>query len=150
MFFLRFLVTKHPEDSLYALAMHLLMRICPRKTFLSSALSKRLNSAGGEHLARLLAVEYMETGCFELAVSAILRSSHNRESLASTPQLCLAACLIQIASSRNTYNKLDFTNRSAICLASYEGIAESKDESLFNKGRWYAQVKLNHKAIACF
>lgn len=56
LFFLRFLVAKHPEDSLYVLAMHLLMRICPKKTFLSSALSKRLNSPGGEYLAQLLAV----------------------------------------------------------------------------------------------
>lgn len=150
MFFLRYLVTKHPEDSLYVLSMHLLMRICPKKTFLSSALSKRLDNPGGEHLAKLLAVEYMETGCFELAVSAILRSSQSGESLGPTPQLCLAACLIQIASSRNTYNKLDFTNRSAICLASYEGVVKDRFEGLFNKGRWYAQVKLNHKAIDCF
>jgi len=77
-FFLRFLVTRHPEDSLYALSMHLLMKICSKKTFLSSALGKRLNNPGGEHLARLLAVEYMETGCFDLAISAILRSSHNK------------------------------------------------------------------------
>lgn len=59
LFFLRYLVTKHPEDPLYVLATHLLMRICPKKTFLSSALSKRLGSPGGEHLAKLLAVEYM-------------------------------------------------------------------------------------------
>lgn len=47
LFFLRFLVTKHPEDSLYALAMHLLLRICPKKAILNSALSKRLNNPGG-------------------------------------------------------------------------------------------------------
>lgn len=122
MFFLRYLVTKHPEDELYVLAMHLLMRICPKKTFISSALSKRLNNPGGEHLAKLLAIEYMETGCFDLAISAILRSSQAGPSLGPAPQLCLASCLIQIASSRNTYNKLDFTNRSAICLASYESV----------------------------
>jgi hypothetical protein len=58
--------------------------------------------------------------------------------------------LIQIASSRNTFNKLDFTNKSAVCLASYEGVVEDKWEGLFNRGRWYAQVKVNHKAIKCF
>lgn len=47
LFFLRYLVTKHPEDPLYLLATHLLMRICPKKTFLSSALSKRLGNPGG-------------------------------------------------------------------------------------------------------
>ena len=98
-------------------------------------------------MARLLAAEYMETGCFELAISSLLRSSHNKESLGPTAQLCLAACLIQIASSRNTFNKLDFTNRSAVCLASYEGVVEDKWEGLFNRGRWYSQVKINHKAI---
>mgnify|MGYP000333146491 CR=1 FL=1 len=58
--------------------------------------------------------------------------------------------MIQIASSRNTFNKLDFTNRSALCLASYESVNPNKWESMFNRGRWYAQVKVNHKAIACF
>lgn len=77
-------------------------------------------------MARLLAMEYMETGCFDLAVSALLRSSQNGESFGPTPQLCLAACLIQIASSRNTYNKLDFTNRSALCLKSYQQVARNK------------------------
>lgn len=33
LYFLRYLVTKHPEDSLYVLAMHLLMRICPKRPF---------------------------------------------------------------------------------------------------------------------
>lgn len=92
----------------------------------------------------------MDTGCFDLAISAFLRSSQPEASLGPTPQLCLAACLIQIASSRNTYNKLDFANRSAICLASYEASTEQKEEALFNKGRWFAQAKLNHKAIDCF
>lgn len=71
-------------------------------------------------------MEYMETGCFDLAVSALLKSSAGSESLGITPHLCLAACLIQIASSRNTYNKLDFTNRSAVCLAGYQSLGVNK------------------------
>lgn len=47
LFFLRYLATKHPEDSLYLLALHILLKICPKKTFLSSALSKRLSNPGG-------------------------------------------------------------------------------------------------------
>ena len=47
LFFLRFLVTKHPEDSLYALALHLLLRLCPKKTFITSALNRRINNSGG-------------------------------------------------------------------------------------------------------
>lgn len=61
----------------------------------------------------------METGCFDLAVNAFLKLGNNESKLGLTPQLCLSACLLQIASSRNTYNKLDFTNRSALCFANY-------------------------------
>lgn len=64
LFFLRYLTCKHPEDSLYLLALHLLLRIGGKRTFLSSALSKRLEHRSGHHLARLLALEYMDTGCF--------------------------------------------------------------------------------------
>ena len=64
LFFLRFLVTKHPEDSLYALTLHLLLRLCQKTTFITSALNRRIDNEGGEQLARLLAIEYMETGCF--------------------------------------------------------------------------------------
>ncbi len=61
----------------------------------------------------------MDTGCFDLAVNAFLKLGAKEGALGETSQLCLSVCMLQIASSRNTFNKLDFTNRSAICFASY-------------------------------
>lgn len=117
---MRYLSIKKPADQLYLLTLHLLLRFCKKKTFLSSALSKKLDQADGVHLARILSIEYMETGCFDLAVGAFLKLGAKEEELGETSMLCLSVCLLQIASSRNTFNKLDFTNRSALCFANYE------------------------------
>jgi len=56
LFFMRYLAGKYPDDQLYLLSLHLLMRLCRKKTFLSSALSKKLDNSDGHHLARLLAI----------------------------------------------------------------------------------------------
>lgn len=150
LFFLRFLTLCCPSDPLYTLTMHLLLRIGGRRTFLSSALSKRLLKEEGYHLARVLAHEYMETGCFELAVGCLLQVGQGSgQSLTPASQLALSACLIQMASSRNVYNKLDLTNRSALCLSHYQqsmGRLGQWEEALFNRGRWLAQVRVGHKA----
>ena len=73
LFFMRYLSTKRPSDQLYLLTLHLLLRFCKKKTFLSSALSKKLDQIDGGHLARILSIEYMDTGCFDLAVNAFLK-----------------------------------------------------------------------------
>lgn len=73
LFFMRYLSTKHSSDQLYLLTLHLLLRFCKKKTFLSSALSKKLDNIDGAQLARILSIEYMDTGCFDLAVNAFLK-----------------------------------------------------------------------------
>ena len=56
LFFMRYLSIKRPSDQLYLLTLHLLLRFCKKKTFLSSALSKKVDNIEGGHLARILSL----------------------------------------------------------------------------------------------
>lgn len=42
--------------------------------------------------------------------------------------MCMSTCFLQMASSRTVFNKLDFVNRSAFCLAKYKSYCEHDGE----------------------
>lgn len=75
--------------------------------------------------------------------------------------LSLAVCFLQLASSRNTSNKLSMVNRSVFFINEYRNnLANSPEKEAevifsltqlyYNMGRFFAQLKVNQKAMQFF
>lgn len=68
--------------------------------------------------------------------------------------MCMSTCFLQMASSRTVFNKLDYVNRSAFCLAKYKSYCahdgQFNEEVMYNQGRWYSYVKLYPRAMEAF
>ena len=128
LFFLRYLIHKYPEDSLYLLLIRSITSLKAQKMGLSSIMKREnepthLMEGDQSRIFYLMGLEYMDNCFFELAITMFLqvldRNSLGQPILAGV-HLCLTACFLQIGSSRTVFNKLDFVNRSAFCLKKYQ------------------------------
>ena len=128
LFFLRHLIHKHPDDSLYLLLIRNITGLKSQKMGLSSIMKRdnepaHLMEGDQSKIFYLMGLEYMDNCFFELAITMFLQvldKASLEKSVLTGVHLCLVACFLQIGSSRTVFNKLDFANRSAFCLKKYQ------------------------------
>ncbi len=73
----------------------------------------------------LFGIEYMETGCFDLAISSFLKVINLCEGeVKKTIWLCLSSCFLQMSSSRTCHSKLPNTNCATYSFWQYLTSAE--------------------------
>lgn len=90
----------------------------PRKMSNVSNLSDIIRD--NSKLNYLFGIEYMETGCFDLAISSFLKAVRNSDGeIKKTIWLCISSCFLQISSSRTCHSKLPHTNCSTYCFLQY-------------------------------
>ena len=109
--FLVNLLPKEKDNMFYILLINIITRVLPVPHKLSMY---KLHYRVGENpdLLYLIAFEHIDSGYFEVGVKALARI----ESMKDTEEMInlnLAICFVQIASSRNTRDKLSMVNRSA-------------------------------------
>ena len=135
LFFLRFLINKFPNNLYYLTLIEKVTRHRFGKLTLNYIKKDAVfeeNPSDGIYILYLKAIEEMDNGYFELSLNMFTTALN----LATTSQikvdtnhflkviyLSMSTCLLQLASSRTVYSKLDYVNRSAFCFAKYQEYA---------------------------